>query len=267
MPEKFTCFPTLPTELQIEVWEHVYNQPRILELGRAPRGFESEEYATPFPEMDIWRHVKLLTTRDISHGAPGALTACVLSREVGLKYYSKINPDFPFNPYIDALYFGRDFNWFWGAYILEHFVTLVKPRHIAFNLDALKISQKTFHVEVVALLGSGPEVRDIKISFVLNTPKGHSSELEEATATKGFKRVGYRELSNDKALRSVRKTFITTQKQVVESSWKWYERYGRVMYGTEKGDEMGLKDSWKIPNIKFILKDRKTRGKGRRKYH
>lgn len=241
MATHFELFPELPTEIQIEIWKLNCEVPRIIELGATPENWLWRGRA--IEDVNIWKRIELTSNSSRGTLIPAALETCVLSREVALKFYNHlVSGRCWFNPAIDTLYFGKDWEFTEGW---DHWRGLVRKnkeiRHFAFHLPTVRYRQDFFCITEVA------EKRQVEgITFILDAPIESSGDA----VVPRFRIIDHQEIASNKALGTVGKVFKEAQSAIITESFDFENRCFR-----EFGYYPDGYSPWKIPKIRFMLED------------
>lgn len=102
--EKFTCFPKLPPELQLEIWKFASHVPRLITLAFVKKeNTHPDQYGYIGPrDNSAKRRISIQT------GALALLHTCHEARAEALKYYIKLEASplndckFYYNPHVDT---------------------------------------------------------------------------------------------------------------------------------------------------------------------
>jgi hypothetical protein len=239
MATQFNFFPLFPKEIQIKIWKLACEVPRVIELGATPKNWLYRDRAVG--KVNIWERIKITSNSSRSTLIPAVLETCFLSREIALKYYGSQECSI-FNPDIDTLYFGPEFDFIRGWDHWDKLAYRTDIRHFAFHLPTFRCRQDFYCMEQVAW-----ERQVEGITFMLDAPSESSGD---AVAPR-FRIIDHQEIASDKALRTVGKVFKEAQSVTITGSYDFHNACFRQS-GRYPDDEFW---QWKMPKIKFMLED------------
>jgi hypothetical protein len=239
MASDFQLFPELPTEIQIKIWKLTCEVPRVIELGATPKNWLYR--GRTVDKVDIWQRIKITSNSSRTTLIPAALETCVLSREIALKHYGSQGCSI-FNPAIDTLYFGSEFDFIMGWDHWTEFAYKTDIRYFAFHLPTFRRRQDFHCMEQVAW-----ERQVEGITFTLDAP----IESLGDTVARRFAIIDHQEIAANKALRSIGKVFKNAQSATITECYEFHNACFRQSgrYSDEKWWQ------WKMPKINFMLED------------
>jgi hypothetical protein len=245
MAEQFHLFPELPRELQIKIWLLTCEVPRIIELGSTPKNWIYRGRAVE--DVDIWRRIMITSNSLRLTLIPPALETCFLSRQVALKFYNGLKSGYSFfNPAIDTLYFGKEFDITRGWDHWRKLAYKTDIRHFAFHLPTFRY-RPDFHYIVNVARARQAE----GITFVLDARI--DSPCQDSTVAPRFKALEHYDIAADKTLRNSGQVFKEAQSHIITESYdtndRYFRQYGRYQY------KDAWQAPWKMPKIKFMLED------------
>ncbi len=257
MATEFHYYPLLPTELQIKIWKLTLEQPRVIELGAAPKGWLYKDRAAQDVD-DIYHRIMITSISSRATLVPTALETCLLSRTVALEFYAALSSGYSFfNPSIDTLFFGKEFDFTDGWEKWHRLVCNNSDiRHVAFDLATFR-GRDDFHC--MAKVARAQKERGI--TFVLEGTVETFEDQNRAGASTRYKSIEFRDIMANVSLRPAGKMFKEARTYLIRDSWatnEWhYRRLGQYPF------DNSWEGPWKMPKIKFLLEDEHQARKAR----